>query len=422
MRAGLLTIFGVIAIATAIDAGPASANEALAINAASAEAQATTETDLAFPMPARLANEGESAGLQGISEAGAPLTPIPGVTLGEVGYDTRGRAGRIHVVVSGDTLWDISDAYLGTPWVWPSVWTDNQDIENPHLIVPGDRIWVTEHEMRRVTEEEADAMLAREPVEEEIEQPAAAAAAPAPEPEPKLEMAAPVDLPARVVRISSSEAAGFVSAEVLESAASIVDAVPDRVMLSQADRVYVGLGEGDVSVGEQFAIVRTRDRVVDPDTRRLLGFHVDVLGWLEIDELHSDTSSATIKESASEIMLGDRIIPRSPTLRDIEVGPSPQGVDGRITFFPGSRVLMGTIDYVYLNRGELDGLAVGSPLEVYRHGWKAPEVARGTRVDVPNRVIAQLLVVRSQPETAVALVTHTEMELEVGDYFRGTLK
>ena len=33
---------------------------------------------------------------------------------------------------------------------------------------------------------------------------------------------------------------------------------------------------------------------------------------------------------------------------------------------------MGMTDYVYLNRGELDGLEVGSPLEVYRTGWQAP--------------------------------------------------
>ncbi len=81
---------------------------------------------------------------------------------------------------------------------------------------------------------------------------------------------------------------------------------------------------------------------------------------------------------------------------------------------------MGTIDYVYLNRGELDGLEVGSPLEVYRAGWMANEPARRTRVEVPDRVIGQLLVVRAQPETSVAVVTHTETELELGDHFRGS--
>ena len=74
---------------------------------------------------------------------GSDAQPTRKVALGKIGYDEQGRSGRIHVVVPGDTLWDISDAYLGTPWVWPSVWTDNRDIENPHFIVPGDRIWIS---------------------------------------------------------------------------------------------------------------------------------------------------------------------------------------------------------------------------------------------------------------------------------------
>ena len=124
--------------------------------------------------------------------------------------------------------------------------------------------------------------------------------------------------------------------------------------------------------------------------------------------------------SASEIEIGDRVIRRVPPVLDIAVGSSPEGVDGRISFFPSSRVMMGTIDYVYLNRGELDGLEIGSPLEVYRTGWTAKEPARRTRVEVPDRVIGQLLVVRAQPETSVAVITHTETELELGDRFRGS--
>ena len=83
---------------------------------------------------------------------------------------------------------------------------------------------------------------------------------------------------------------------------------------------------------------------------------------------------------------------------------------------------MATTDYVYLNRGELDGLKVGSPLEVYRGGWEAPEPARDTRVEVPDRVIANLLVVRARQQSAVALVQHTETELKLGDHFRGAIE
>ncbi|MGF1779444.1 LysM peptidoglycan-binding domain-containing protein [Vibrio nomapromontoriensis] len=50
-----------------------------------------------------------------------------------------------YVVVAGDTLWDISTLYLQSPWRWPELWGQNQHIDNPHLIYPGDRlslIWI----------------------------------------------------------------------------------------------------------------------------------------------------------------------------------------------------------------------------------------------------------------------------------------
>lgn len=331
--------------------------------------------------------------------------PTPAVLLGEVGYDEQGRQGRIHVVVDGDTLWDISDAYLGTPWVWPTIWSDNRDIHNPHLIMPNDRIWISRYEMRRITAEEAEQLLTGSPAQTDM--PAA------------LEVESEGDSLPQIYTVSFAETGGFVTPQELESSASVIDSVGPRVMMVQPDEVYIGLGSSEVSVGDQFTIFRTDAKIFDPDTNRLLGYHVNVLGWAEVTKPASETSVAEIRQSTSEIEAGDRLMPREKAVLDIAVTESPAGVEGRVSFLPAGRGIMATNDFVYLNRGEMDGVSVGNQLAVYRPGWVAREVARDQPVRIPDRQIADLLVVSTRPETSVALITHTESELELGDHFRG---
>ena len=316
------------------------------------------------------------------------------VALGPWAVDAAGERGRIHTVLSGDTLWDISEAYLGTPWVWPSVWRDNDDIANPHLIVPEDRIWITSGEMRRITPVEAERMIAAEqelaaapqrlPVEQE-----SVDYLPATNPPPVLP-------PGQSIRVVERAAMGFLSPKMVQGATSIVDSPTERHWLAQGDEVYLGIGDGEVSAGEQFTIFREIEPVYDVGKKRKLGYHVDVLGWLEVVDVQGGSARARVVQSRSALLRGDQVIPRRPMPAKVDVRKSPAALEGAIVFAPDDRTQMGDGDHVYLNRGSLHGFEAGSEVEVYVPGSRRSDKVSGRKVMTPDHIVAQLVLVEVQ--------------------------
>jgi len=350
------------------------------------------------------------AGEASAAPEGQPAADSQKLDLGPVGLDEQGRSGRIHVITPGDTLWDISDAYLGTPWVWPSVWRENGDIQNPHQIFPGDRIWITATEMRKVTGEEAEQLLSSA-LSDDAAVPAAM--------EEGFAAFGEDEGPRPTYHYSAVEAHHLVTVEDLKGMATIIDSHVPRVWLSESVTVIIGRGAGEVEVGDQFEIIRPGELVRHPMTGDPFGYSTKQLGWLEVEAVHPETATGMIRISRAGIRRGDHVIPREYREKDIEIGPTP-AVDGRILFTPDDRLNMGSDDVVFLDRGASHGLDVGSPLEVYRDIGTGLDTVRGEQMELPDSIVAKLLVVHAESETAVALVTHSTVELTRGDRFRGS--
>lgn len=61
-------------------------------------------------------------------------------------------------VIKGDTLWDISEAELKDPFLWPRVWKENPGIANPHWIYPDQIIRLPLYIIQKEKQEEATAL------------------------------------------------------------------------------------------------------------------------------------------------------------------------------------------------------------------------------------------------------------------------
>jgi hypothetical protein len=340
-----------------------------------------------------------------------------------VGVTPDGRKGHVHRVVPGDTLWHITAKYLETPWIWPSIWKENEGIENPHLIYPGDLIWITEGEMRKLTQEEADALLRGEEIAGIAPEGEPTPAAPAPAPahmsdDPFAALDAGETQARRQIIWEGLAFAPFISAEEYAAAGAVLGNPDEHYWISQEQLMSVSLGEGAVHPGEDFAVFRMRSRVLHPETRELLGYFIEIVGKAEVVEVHPETSMAKVMQAKAEIEPGDRLTPFEDAAAMFTAVANEGEIAGTIVAMQPHRIYSGDLDLVVLDRGSADGLLSGNELVVYRAGRLVTDPLTTARLMQPDDIVGRLFVLKTSPKTAIAVVTRTRTEIEPGDLFR----
>jgi hypothetical protein len=362
------------------------------------------------------------------------LLVLPNVCFAQAqgeGVTPDGRKGQIYKVQKGDTLWAISEKYLGTPWIWPSVWKENEPkLVNPHRIYPGDLIWISAGSMRKLTPEEAARLAAAGQ---------AAPEAPAAPGSPEAVPAAPqaqasttdendpfasldsADVTGEVkIEVPTLQGVSFVTSEELQAAGAVMGNHEENVWVAQGQRTIISIGEGQGHVGDAFTIFRVRRALHHPKTGEMIGYFVQVLGKAEITQLYPETSWAKIITSYSEIQPGDRVLPfveEPPAITEVRSG---QEVQGQIVAFQPYRQRTGAGDFVILDAGTRQGMVAGRRLVVYRPSREVRDPLTKELLMVPDDVIGDLFVVKAGEGTSLALVMKSERDLHVGDSFRNS--
>jgi hypothetical protein len=306
----------------------------------------------------------------------------------------QGPVPELHVVRTGDTLWDISYRYFANPWEWPKVWSYNPQITNPHWIYPGDLVRLLPRGVF---------------VQAQTTQ------------EPEGTPSAPPDVvppPQRRVDASVKEVA-FVEKKNLDEALNIDGSPDEKELLGTGDSVYVAYPKGkQPKVGDHFSIYTPGDNVVAGGTN--LGSYVRLLGEVEIVSVKEDKRARGVIVMANkEITRGDKVGPLVKQFSNVP--PVAANVDAQapIVGILTRDELIGDGEVVFVQLGKKSGLEVGNRMYVVRRGDGYPthmdsQLGQDDR-RFPARALGEVTIVDVGDSVSIGLVTLSVQEMGIGD-------
>lgn len=304
-----------------------------------------------------------------------------------------------HIVVPGDTLWDISGRFLKEPWRWPEIWRMNrQQIKNPNLIYPGDVIVLDYDSSGNPMLRMQNGKLQPQIYSEQISQ----AIPPIPPNTIEPFLSAPL-----VVEVNG-----------LDSAARIVATQQDRVFLGNGDTAYVDNADPAQS---KWQVYRNGKPMLDPDDpKQILGYEAFFLGTATQIRPGSP-ATFEVMTAKQEIGRGDRLIPAVRPALVAYIPHKPDSlIDGRVISVYGGVGAAGRGSIVSLNKGSKDGLEIGHVLALERNRTvvQRDEEDRKVNVQIPAERMGLVLIFRTFERISYALIVQSEGTIEVNDFVR----
>lgn len=343
-----------------------------------------------------------------------------------VAVESRGGHPETYVVVRGDTLWDIAGRFLGKPWLWPEIWQANPQVQNPHLIFPGDVLSL--------------AYLDRVAVQAGPREEAPVGAVPLAEIEPFL----------KDLRVADS----------FQHLPYVVGFEDNRLRGSAGQAAYVKDLAG-AQVGQRYAVLRPTVRFAQPrpfqdleangrtlaldgnlwreyvpptSRNEFLGFELAQVNVGTISRVPSgDVQVATLQleDSGHEVRAGDRVVPVEAQPYDLHFfphAPRAQPAEVRVLAVADSFSTAGPRDVIALSAGRLDGVDNGTVFSLWRHGRHVNNqvsgrntsrmddrfTASGDTVGLPDEYAAHAMVFRTFDRVSYALVMDGVKPVRVG--------
>jgi len=344
--------------------------------------------------------------------------PLLAATVRAQDSTTAAQSATSHTVVSGETLWSISQNYFSDPLLWPEIYRRNTAvIEDPHWIYPGEVLDLGG--INAPTDTTQIVAQGVTPTDTILPAPDTTGLVEAPPPEPE-GPGTIFDRQAerrqrmqdvlksyghqiyRPVRRGEFYSAGFLTEGERLPWAEVIGNTKKPAISVLADPTVAGMFEeiaiksppqASYHIGDSLLVARI-DRELDP-----WGSVVVPQGVVRVTAVQPTQILAQVIMQFGRIRGGCVALPIEPFKDPGEVRPAAvaQGLEGRVISLRDNHVLASSLQVAFVDKGRADGVAMGDVFEAYRPA--SSEVGGAS-----EEVRVQLLVVHTREHTASVLV------------------
>ncbi|WP_169303041.1 LysM peptidoglycan-binding domain-containing protein [Thalassotalea mangrovi] len=338
-------------------------------------------------------------------------------------------APQTYVVKKGDTLWDISAMYLEEPWLWPKLWRWNPEINNPHLIYPGDKLRLTFDDQGQPVLVKDNAQSSGKPEYKW-----------SPQIRKKMKDANPITILPLEELAPLLNYSNVLTKDILADAATVMGA--DEKYKSHVEGAIL-YAKGDLQAGKSYAIYKQGEPILDPETGDHLGYYAILAGTAkglrDGNMANRIPASLMLENSRREIRAGDVILEVNteqllPAFYQMRLA---EGKDVQAMFIRNHNNVreFGKLEIVLLNKGANANIQQG---EIYAINRQSPDVldtedgpiyeedasrwyrlTKGDdsedRYEMPIENIGQLMVFKVQDKTSFAVVLATKKSVRISD-------
>jgi len=324
---------------------------------------------------------------------------------------------RQYTVKKGDTLWGIASLFLKDPWFWPEIWHQNPQVENPHLIYPGDILSLiyVDGQPRIVVSKPG--------------QPGTTAISDAAGPLPVVKLTPSIrtaSIDASIDTIPGDAILQFltkprvITKEELNKAPYILGSDDQHLILGQGNHVYI---RGEIDKERvRYAVVRQGIKLVDPDTDKVLGYEAIYAGEALITS-YGDPAVGELTFTEREVLYGDRLLPTDKSkIENLFFPRLPErDVQGKIVHLPDALFGVAKLQVAVVNQGSRDGIESGNLLAIYTKGKTVHDhYNRGKKVDLdlPDVRSGMMMVFRTFDHVSYGLVLESTRVIHKYDIVR----